>query len=67
MVLHALHNGLLLSIVYYRHELMDRGWGIEEQEHLPMTWHAAAAVSALVAIGLLAWTARPKERPISES
>ena len=40
MVLHALHNGLLLSVSYYRDELLARGWGVEEETHLPLTWHA---------------------------
>jgi ABC-2 type transport system permease protein/sodium transport system permease protein len=53
MVLHALHNGLLLSIVYYRHELAARGWGVEEQQHLPAEWHAAAAFGIVLAIVVL--------------
>ncbi len=38
MLLHATHNGLLLMVAYYKDELKSRGWGVEEQSHLPATW-----------------------------
>ncbi len=58
MLLHAVHNGLLLMLAYYQPALTARGWGVEEQTHLPKTWLAAAAVgtalgAALVAAGQL--------------
>jgi ABC-2 type transport system permease protein/sodium transport system permease protein len=58
MLLHALHNGLLLSIIYFRDVLAERGWGVEEQENLPITWHAVAALGILLAVGLLIATTR---------
>ena len=53
MVLHMLHNGVLLSISYWREALEARGWGVAEQSHLPMAWLAAAAVGIVVAGAML--------------
>jgi ABC-2 type transport system permease protein/sodium transport system permease protein len=53
MLLHALHNCLLLSIAYYRDALVARGWGVEEQQHLPMAWLVASAVAICVATWLM--------------
>lgn len=48
MALHATHNGFLALVMYYLPELKARGWGIEEQSHLPPLWLAAAAVGLVV-------------------
>ncbi len=56
ILLHALYNGLLLSVSYYRDELLARGWGIEEETHLPFMWHGVAIVGILVGVGLLVVT-----------
>lgn len=53
MLLHATHNGLLLTIARYSEEIKARGWGIEEQEHLPALWIAVAAIGIVLASGLL--------------
>lgn len=53
IVLHTLHNGLLLSIVYWRDELAARGIGVEESAHLPAAWLAVAAVGIVVAATML--------------
>jgi ABC-2 type transport system permease protein/sodium transport system permease protein len=58
IVLHALNNSLLLTVSYYREDLQARGWGIEEQRHLPITWHAMALVGIIVGVGLLVATTR---------
>lgn len=58
MVLHVVHNGLLLSMAYWHDDLIARGWGIEEQVHLPAAWLAAAAIGIVVAAGILAATTR---------
>jgi ABC-2 type transport system permease protein/sodium transport system permease protein len=52
VLLHAAHNGLLALMIYYLPELKSRGWGIEEREHMPLTWVLAAAVGCAVG-GLL--------------
>jgi ABC-2 type transport system permease protein/sodium transport system permease protein len=53
ILLHAIHNIVLLAIIYYRDELQARGWGIEEQTHLPLTWHALAVVGIAVGLALM--------------
>ncbi len=59
IVLHTVLNGFVFSIIYYREELAARGWGVQEEAHLPLMWHALAAVGILVGVGLL-MVARPR-------
>ena len=61
MVLHAVHNGLLLAVVYWKDELAARGIGVEETSHLPVTWLAGAAAAVITAIAILAISTRPAE------
>jgi ABC-2 type transport system permease protein/sodium transport system permease protein len=53
MVLHVVHNGLLLVISYFGKELSTYGWGIEQRAHLPPTWLALSALGIIVATGIL--------------
>jgi ABC-2 type transport system permease protein/sodium transport system permease protein len=59
IVLHAMNNGLLLTVSHYREQLQARGWGVEEQTHLPITWHAIAIVGIILGVGLIVATSRP--------
>ncbi len=36
VMLHTVHNGLLLMIAYYREELQQRGWDVADESHLPL-------------------------------
>jgi ABC-2 type transport system permease protein/sodium transport system permease protein len=56
MVLHALHNGVLLSIAYYRDELIANGWDMGEQSHLPIAWLTASALGIVVSAATLVAT-----------
>src|SRR5262249_17249876 len=51
MVLHVLHNGLMLSLLYFGPQLQEWGWDIEGQRFLPLplmlTTTAIAAATAL--------------------
>jgi ABC-2 type transport system permease protein/sodium transport system permease protein len=58
MLLHAVHNCLLLSAGYYREELLASGWGLQDRTHLPATWLALAAVGIVLAIALLVASTR---------
>ncbi len=58
MVLHALHNGLLLSITYWEDELLARGFGVENEQHWPILWLAAAVAGVVAAGTLLNWATR---------
>jgi ABC-2 type transport system permease protein/sodium transport system permease protein len=54
IVLHALHNGLLIGMAYFQPYLESRGWAVEERSHLPGTW----LIVGLAAFGsgfLLLW------------
>ena len=53
ILLHGCHNGLLLMIAHYREELMARGWGIEEQSHMPPAMLGAASAAILVGLTLI--------------
>jgi ABC-2 type transport system permease protein/sodium transport system permease protein len=53
MLVHAVHNGLLLSMTHWRERLMESGLNIEEQSHLPAQWIAIAALGVFIAAGLL--------------
>jgi ABC-2 type transport system permease protein/sodium transport system permease protein len=52
-IAHAVHNGFLFSIIYYEKELAARGWGVQEETHLPLAWHALAAGGILLGVGML--------------
>ena len=60
-VLHACHNGFLLLIAIYRDQLTQRGWGIAEQEHFPLSWIAGSVVSLAIAGLILIWSSRPTD------
>ncbi len=61
IVMHVVHNGLLLLIAYYREALVARGWGVERQVHLPAGWLVLAFGGMVLAAGLLWWAGRPRE------
>ena len=67
MVLHAIHNGLVLSILYYSDELVSSGLDVKDEVHLPLTWHVLAAVGIVVGVGLLMAAKRGRGQLASES
>lgn len=79
MLLHVLHNGLLLSMAYYRDELAAAGWGVEEAgaaslgagqvAHLPATWLVLSiciSIAAGVLIGFASWRSQRVDLPASD-
>jgi len=56
MVLHLLHNSLMVSLAYFCEELQAWGWDIEGQQYLPLPLVAATSASAAVALLTLGWT-----------
>jgi ABC-2 type transport system permease protein/sodium transport system permease protein len=64
VLLHALHNSLLLTLAHYRDTLVARGWGADAQEHLPLTWLAVAAIGIMLATTLIVVTTQAK-RPLA--
>ncbi len=67
MLLHAIHNGLLLTVSYYRDALIAHGWGVAEETHLPITWHAVALVGIAIGVGVLMATTRDDTAAANES
>ena len=57
VVTHTLHNGLLLSLAYWKDKLP---WGREASDagHLPAAWIAGAAVLTVVGMGLVYFASR---------
>jgi ABC-2 type transport system permease protein/sodium transport system permease protein len=53
MLLHCLHNGLLLVVSNSADQLKAWGIGAEEQQHLPATWLIGAGVLSTVGLGLI--------------
>ncbi|MEI8018487.1 MAG: ABC transporter permease subunit/CPBP intramembrane protease [Schlesneria sp.] len=60
MLLHTLHNGLLLSVSSFTKELATLGVGTESQEHLPTSWIVAAGATVAIAFLMMIFgTQRP--------
>ena len=53
MLLHVLHNGLLISIGHFEEQLSQWGVGTQEQQHLPALWLAGAAVAVIIGMTML--------------
>jgi len=58
IVLHACYNGILMAIAHYSNELASRGWGVEQQMHLPSTWLISAAMGIIVGLAILSFSTR---------
>ncbi len=58
ILIHALHNGFLLTVAEYTEQLKAWGIGLEEQQHLPMSWLVGAAITIAIALYWVALTTR---------
>lgn len=65
MLLHTLHNGLLLSMSSFTKELATLGIGTETQEHLPTSWIIAAGFTVAVAFVMMTLGTRQPPRVIA--
>jgi len=65
MIMHSMHNAVLLTVTYWQTELLGRGIGIEEESHLPLTWIGIAAVAAASAAWMLHWAAQQANRKVN--
>jgi len=52
-----------MTISHYRDELQARGWGVEEQAHLPFTWHALAVAGIIVGAAVIVVASRSADNP----
>jgi ABC-2 type transport system permease protein/sodium transport system permease protein len=62
IVMHAVLNGVVFSLIYFRDDLAARGWGMQEEAHLPATWLALAAVGIAMGAGLMLTGTRRRAR-----
>lgn len=53
MVMHTIHNSLILLMQAYAKELTAMGIGTEQGQHVPTMWLVGAAVSVIVAVGIM--------------
>jgi sodium transport system permease protein len=53
MLLHAVHNGLLILMGRYQTQLVQWGFGVDETQHVPPLWLAAAVAVAIVGLTLV--------------
>jgi len=64
MILHALNNGLLLSLAYWGDGLKSLGLDVANQRHLPAAWLLTAALVAAAGAALV-WFGRKRAVPIA--
>ncbi|MCH2183301.1 MAG: ABC transporter permease subunit [Mariniblastus sp.] len=63
MILHTIHNGLLICLAHFESELKSIGFGDAEQQHIPLLWLALGVLPLLAGIGLMFLAAvRSKDR-----
>jgi sodium transport system permease protein len=62
VLLHALHNGFLLSVGHFKTQLQEWGIGLQEHSHLPVTWLSGGLIASVVGL-LLMLSIRPGPRP----
>jgi ABC-2 type transport system permease protein/sodium transport system permease protein len=65
MLLHMVHNGVLLSMPYWSEKLIAGRWGIEDQVHLPPQWLALSMLGILMGAALLIGATRQPSRDTS--
>jgi sodium transport system permease protein len=58
MLLHCLHNGLLMLLTYYEPQLTARQIGVSDTQHLPTLWLAVAAPVLAVGLATIGWFGR---------
>jgi len=64
IVLHCIHNSLLLMVAYYEEQLKDLGIGTTFDSHLPAVWLIGAALVAGVGLMLIALAGRERSEPV---
>jgi hypothetical protein len=59
MIVHVLHNSLLIGLVYLKPWLIEQGWLRADQDRLPLAWTAGAALVCVAAVlWVAAWSRR---------
>lgn len=60
MILHAMHNGLLLSVSHFQEELKEMQILVEEGKHLPQLWLIGGAIALVAGLTLVGWQRKVK-------
>jgi len=63
VLLHALHNGFLLSVSRYEAQLKSWQILVEEGKHLPLLWLVGGGLAFAIGIGLFWYTTRNSQVP----
>jgi ABC-2 type transport system permease protein/sodium transport system permease protein len=64
MLLHTLHNGLLIMLVYYEPQLTEHGIGVARETHIPTDWLSGGVIAACVGLcAVYALTRRRSDEP----
>jgi ABC-2 type transport system permease protein/sodium transport system permease protein len=67
MVLHSIHNSVLLALTHWEEQLKSVGFGIQQESHLPITWIFASACAVCATAWFLAVTSASVDRNRSKS
>lgn len=67
MLVHALHNGLLLCLSHYSDELKSMRILVEDGKHLPLEWLAAGAAALVLGLFGFWQFSRRHQKPYSDS
>ena len=59
MLLHVLHNGLLLCMSHFEDQLKSWSAFADETNHLPLSWLLAGALAMAAGLAMLKWRSRP--------
>ena len=62
VLLHALHNGLLLTVSRYEEQLKSWSVLVQEGEHLPPLWLFVGGLCLCAGCGVLWWSTRSTAR-----
>ncbi|MEZ6087194.1 MAG: ABC transporter permease subunit/CPBP intramembrane protease [Pirellulaceae bacterium] len=52
VLMHAMHNGLLVTLSHFEKDLVKLGIGLESRSHLPLQWFVPAIILIVVGIAL---------------
>jgi ABC-2 type transport system permease protein/sodium transport system permease protein len=63
VIVHALHNGFMLSLSHFEPWLIERGWGTEQQIYLPLSWLGVGSLMFAAGSVLLWWGGRSGPQP----
>ena len=67
VILHVIHNGLLITLAHHESALVKWGIGMSEQKHLPLMWVLVAMIPITIGFLLLQYSEVAKPIPKSSA